>query len=93
MFSLDEKEFQANDGIANKIQLLIIGRLMIIFLLLITTWVWNSGHLKLSIEDYPRGLLLVFLISVGLTILYFFVLRLKNFLSVFYIFEIEFLKR
>ena len=78
MFSLDEKEFQANDGIANKIQLLIIGRLMIIFLLLITTWVWNSGHLKLSIEDYPRGLLLVFLISVGLTILYFFVLRLNK---------------
>ena len=78
MFSLDEKEFQANDGIANKIQLLIIGRLMVIFLLLITTWFWNSGHLKLSIEDYPRGLLLVFLISVGLTIVYFFVLRLNK---------------
>lgn len=78
MFSLDEKEFPANDGIANKIQLLIIGRLLVIFLLLVTTWFWNSGHLKFSIEDYPRGLLLVFLISVGLTILYFFVLRLNK---------------
>jgi two-component system, NtrC family, sensor histidine kinase PilS len=78
MFSLVEKDFQANDGITNRIHLLIIGRLMIIFLLLITTWFWNSGHLKFSIEDYPRGLLLVFLISVGLTIVYFFLLRLNK---------------
>ncbi len=53
---------------------------MIIFLLLVTSWVWNSGTLRLSFENFPQGLFLVFLISVGLTIVYFFLLRLsKNF--------------
>ena len=80
MFSLDEKEFSANPNSTQKIQTLIIGRLLVIFLLLVTSWVWNSGRLKLSFDDFPKGLFLVFLISVGLTIVYFFGLRLnKNF--------------
>ncbi|MEZ5345149.1 MAG: ATP-binding protein [Pyrinomonadaceae bacterium] len=70
-FPADQKQFQ-------KIQTLIIGRLMTIFLLLVASWVWNSGHLKLSYEDFPRGLFLIFVISVGLTIVYFFVLRLSK---------------
>ncbi len=80
MFSLDEKEFSANPNLTHKIQTLIIGRLLVIFLLLVASWVWNSGTLKLSFDNFPQGLFLVFLISVGLTIVYFFVLRLsKNF--------------
>jgi two-component system, NtrC family, sensor histidine kinase PilS len=72
-FSLDNNQTQ-------RIQTLIIGRLLAIFLLLVTSWVWNSGRLKLSFDNFPRGLFLVFLIAVGLTIVYFFVLRLsKNF--------------
>lgn len=78
MFSLDENRFSANTKLTQKIQTLIIGRLMAIFLLLVTSWVWNSGQLKLSFEDFPRGLFFVFLISVGLTIVYFFVLRLSK---------------
>lgn len=78
MFSVNEKELPANDGRVNKIQLLIIGRLLVIFLLLVTTWFWNSGHLKLSYEEFPRSLFLVFLIFVGLTIAYFFILRLNK---------------
>lgn len=74
----DENNFPASGGMTNKIQLLIIGRLMAIFLLLIAGWFWNSGHLSLSIEDFPSGFLAVFLISVGLTIVYFFVLRLSR---------------
>ncbi len=63
-----------------KIQTLIIGRLLVIFVLLVASWLWNSQKLTLSIEDFPRGLFIVFLISVGLTIIYFFLLRLnKNF--------------
>lgn len=81
MFSLEEKYLSANTLITQKIQTLIIGRLMVTFVLLVASWVWNSGRLVLSIEKYPRGLLLVFLISVGLTIAYFFILRLsKNYL-------------
>ena len=78
MFSLDEKYVSANSQITQRIQTLIIGRLMVIFVLLVGSWIWNSGQLVLSIEKYPRGLLLVFLLSVGLTIAYFFILRLSK---------------
>ncbi|MGI8495335.1 MAG: two-component system sensor histidine kinase NtrB [Pyrinomonadaceae bacterium] len=77
-----EKMPFSGDGLVNKIQLLIIGRLLITFLLLVAGWFWNSGHLNLSLRDFPNGLLLIFLISVGLTIVYFFVLRLnENYLA------------
>ena len=80
MFSLDEKHTAANSKQMQRIQTLIIGRLMVIFLLLVTSWFWYSGTLRLSFENFPQGLFLVFLISVGLTIVYFFSLRLsKNF--------------
>ena len=78
MNSLDEKVGSANSGQMQRLQTLIIGRLMVIFLLLVSTWVWNSGRLRLSFEDFPQGLLLVFIISVGLTIVYFFLLRLNK---------------
>ena len=78
MFSLDENNFSANTKLTQRIQTLIIGRLLVIFLLLVASWIWNSGRLKLSFEDFPRWLFLVFLISVGLTICYFFVLRLSK---------------
>ncbi len=78
MFSLNENGFSANTKLTQKIQTLIIGRLLAIFLLLVTSWLWNSGRLKLSFEDFPRGLFFVFLMSVGLTIIYFFVLRLSK---------------
>lgn len=75
---IKEKTSSIGDEMTNKIQTLIIGRLMVTFLMLVAGWFWNSGHLKLSIEDFPTGLLLIFLISVGLTIIYFFVLRLNR---------------
>ena len=59
-------------------QTLIVGRLMVIFLLLVASWFWHSGRLKLSFDDFPQGLFLVFLISVGLTIVYFFLSRLSK---------------
>ncbi len=76
----NEKFFSRETNLTQKIQTLVIGRLMAIFLLLVASWVWQSGQLELSFEKFPQGLFLVFLISVGLTIVYFFVLRLsKNF--------------
>lgn len=78
MFSLDEKAASANSPQMQKIQTLIIGRLMAIFLLLVASWFWSSGTLRLSFNNFPQGLFLVFLISVGLTIVYFFLLRLSE---------------
>lgn len=75
MFSLKEKDFPAQ---AQKIQTLIIGRLMAIFLLLVAGWIWHNGRLKLSFDTFPQDLFMVFLISVGLTIVYFFLLRLSE---------------
>lgn len=78
MISVDEKDPTANLRQMQRIQTLIIGRLMAIFLLLVTSWFWYSGTLKLSFENFPQGVFLVFLISVGLTIIYFFWLRLSH---------------
>ncbi len=78
MTSLDEKAVPANDKQMQNLQTLIIGRLMVIFLLLVTSWFWYSGTFRLSFENFPQGLFLVFIISVGLTIVYFFLLRLSN---------------
>lgn len=74
----NEKFFSVESNQTQRIQTLIIGRLLTIFLLLVANWVWSSGRLKLSFENFPRGVFLVFLISVGLTIVYFFVLRLSE---------------
>lgn len=81
MFSLDEKTATANSKQMLRIQTLIIGRLLAIFLLLVTSWFWYSGTLQLTFDTFPQGLFLVFLISVGLTIVYFFLLRLSKNLS------------
>src|SRR5436189_4009212 len=78
MFSLDEKAAPANSVQMQRIQTLVIGRLMAIFLLLVTSWFWYSGTLRLSFDNFPQGIFLVFLISVGLTIVYFFSLRLST---------------
>jgi PAS domain S-box-containing protein len=78
MFSLDEKIFSAKVRQSQRIQTLIIGRLLAIFLLVVAGWIWQSGKLRLSLENFPQGLFLVFLISVGLTIVYFFVLRFNK---------------
>lgn len=78
MFNIDAKLSPSDTKTTQKIQSLIIGRLLVIFLILVASWVWNSGRLKLSFEDFPRGLFFVFLISVGLTIAYFFILRLSR---------------
>ncbi len=74
----NETVFSAKKNLTRKIQTLIIGRLLTIFLLLVASWIWQSGQLELSFEKFPQGLFLVFLISVGLTIVYFFVLRLSE---------------
>ncbi|MCY7348063.1 MAG: PAS domain S-box protein [Pyrinomonadaceae bacterium] len=74
----NEKFFSTESSQTQRMQTLIIGRLLAIFLLLVASWFWNSGRLKLSFDNFPRGFFLVFLISVGLTIIYFFVLRLSK---------------
>src|SRR5688572_14008350 len=82
MISLDETTVAANSTQIQRIQTLIIGRLLVIFILLVATWVWYSGAIRLSFDAFPQDLFFVFLISVGLTIVYFFLLRLNKNLRV-----------
>ena len=78
MISLDERLFPANAQTSQKIQTLIVGRLLIIFLLLVSSWIWHGGRFKLTAENFPQGLFFVFLISVGLTIIYFAFVRFNK---------------
>lgn len=77
MFSLNEKYRAANIRHMT-VQTLILGRLVAIFVLLVTTWIWHSGKLTLSVENFPQSIFLGFILSVGLTIVYFFLLRLSS---------------
>jgi two-component system sensor histidine kinase PilS (NtrC family) len=59
-------------------QSLVLGRLIVIFLLLATSWVWYSGGLEISFNSFPQGPLLVFIIAIGLTAVYFLLLRISK---------------
>src|SRR5215218_5186260 len=76
MFSLDENTGSANNLPLQKLQTLIIGRLIVIFLLLVTSWIWYSGSIQLTLDDFPAGPFLVFVVSVGLTAVYFLLSRI-----------------
>lgn len=78
MFNLKEKGFRVGNSLLQKVQTLIVGRLLVIFLLLIASWLWHNGALKFSFEDFPQSLFIAFIISVGLTVFYFLLLRFNR---------------
>jgi two-component system sensor histidine kinase PilS (NtrC family) len=78
MFSLDENKGSANQVSLQKIQTLIVGRLIIVFLLLVTSWIWYSGSINFTLDNFPEGPLLVFVVSVGLTAVYFLLARISS---------------
>lgn len=78
MISLNENAFSANAPLIQRVQMLVIGRLFVIFLSLVTSWIWYSGSTRFTLESIPQDALLIFIISVGLTVVYFFLLRLSS---------------
>ena len=78
MFSLNDNTLGANGTFTQRVQMLVIGRLVVIFLLLVTSWIWSSGSAQFSLQSIPQGPLLVFIISVGLTVVYFFLIRIST---------------
>lgn len=78
MTSVDENSFSANPRAIQLVQTLIIGRLMVTFLLLVTSWIWYKGRLEITLETIPQEPFLIFIIAVGLTVVYFFLLRLSK---------------
>lgn len=73
MISLKEKALTAGISKTQKVQMLIVGRLLVILLLLVASWLWHKGELNLSFQNFPQTLFIIFLVSVGLTVCYFFV--------------------
>jgi two-component system sensor histidine kinase PilS (NtrC family) len=80
MFSLVQKSFSANSTQVQSVQTLIVGRLIVIFLLLVTSWIWYSGTYEFTLERFPEGPFLVFIVSVGLTAVYFLFARFTKLL-------------
>ena len=78
MPSVDENSIASNRSDIQSGQTLVIGRLIVIFLLLATSWIWYSGGLEISFNNFPQGPLLVFIISIGLTAVYFLLLRITR---------------
>jgi two-component system sensor histidine kinase PilS (NtrC family) len=77
MSSLDENAGSANDVSLQKLQTLIVGRLVVIFLLLVTSWIWYTGSVELSLDNFPEGPFFIFVLSVGLTAVYFLLSRIS----------------
>lgn len=61
-----------------RVQTLVIGRLVVVFLLLVTSWTAYSGTSGFSLNSFPTGTLLVCIVAVGLTAVYFLLLRLSK---------------
>lgn len=74
MPSSEKAVSEVNEDLRRKMSGLILGRLTLIFLLLLASWWWTSSYLSQSIQVFPRGLFLFFVISIVLTAAYWIAL-------------------
>jgi two-component system sensor histidine kinase PilS (NtrC family) len=75
---VNERFFQANPKLLQKMLTLIIGRLFVIFVLLGASWIWNSKELNFNLDEFPQSFFIVFFVAVGLTLLYFAFLQFNK---------------
>ena len=78
MAILDENIFSAKRTETARVLNLIVGRLIAVFLLMVTGWIWYSRSVSLSLDDVPLAPFLVFVIAVGMTAVYFLFLRISS---------------
>ncbi len=81
MDSLNEKSASVNEQIIRNVRLLIIGRIVAILLLLLTSWIWYSGTLDMTYDALPVGPFRVVLVSLGLSAIYFFLHLFRGWLA------------
>ena len=72
MFSVNEKKVVVK---TRQIQTLIVGRLAVIFLLLLVGWILDGGHLDFTPATFPRDIFFVFVTSTALAFIYIIFLR------------------
>lgn len=73
-----DQNIPSDPVLIRRLQSLIIGRMIVIFVLLMATWWWVNGYLGLSIVTFPFGLFLFFVFAGGLSIVYFLLYRTLN---------------
>lgn len=78
MAILDDNIFSAKRTETARVFNLIVGRLIVVFLLMVTGWIWYSRSVRLSLDDVPLAPFLVFVIAVGMTAVYFLFLRISR---------------
>ena len=77
MTSLNENGTVANSPSMSPIFRLILGRLIAIFVLLVTGWFWYSGNLGVSFAELPSGPLAIFFSSVAVSIAFLLLFALR----------------
>ncbi len=81
MDSLNENSLSVNAQQIRNVRLLIIGRLLAILILVVTSWVWYSGTLDMTYDSLPVGPFRVVLVSLGLSAIYFLLLIFRGWFS------------
>ena len=66
------------EELSRKTKGLILGRLGLIFVLLLASWWWTNAYLEVSIESFPNSLFLLFAVSLGLTAGYFLAFKFND---------------
>lgn len=72
------QEIPSDPVLIRRIRSLIVGRIILIFVLLLASWWWVNSFLGLSIVTFPFGLFLLFVFASGLSIVYFLLYRTRR---------------
>lgn len=75
MSSLNEKTRTANESLLRSLRRLVFGRLIAVLLLFGVSWIWYGGSAAPWRDGLPEGPLLIFIVSLGLSAVYFALLH------------------
>jgi two-component system, NtrC family, sensor histidine kinase PilS len=78
MFRLAKQNFSLTGDLAFKIRRLIVGRLVLIFLIIISGLWWTSSYRELSVGGFAAKGFLLFCVAAGLTGIYLLALYLNR---------------
>ncbi len=70
--------FADNERLGERVRGLILGRLALIFLLLLASWWWSNTYRETPLESFPYSIFIFFLASFVLTLLYLLAYRFSD---------------
>jgi two-component system sensor histidine kinase PilS (NtrC family) len=75
------KDDAPTKNLAQKVRWLILGRVLTFSFLFVTSWLWHNGQIQPSFENLPRGVFLVFVVSILLSLLYSIFVSFTSYLA------------